>query len=146
MLTRLVIFISLLTLPHISWLTDIQNAESIARKENKLILLNFSGSDWCGPCIRLHKEFLDGEAFNQFADSHLILLNADFPRSKKNQLSKEQQGKNNALADAYNKNGIFPLTLLLNTEGKVLKTWEGYPSESILEFINEINSVPDVHQ
>ncbi|MFS8083612.1 MAG: thioredoxin family protein [Ginsengibacter sp.] len=146
MLFRLLLFISLLTIPHPDWLTDIHKAETVAKKENKLILLNFSGSDWCGPCIRLHKEFFDGEAVNQFAAGHLILLNADFPRSKKNQLSKEQQGKNNELADTYNKTGIFPLTVLLNSEGRVLKTWEGYPSESILEFINEINSVPDAHQ
>jgi thioredoxin-related protein len=145
MLTRLVLFITLLTIPHINWLTDIQKAETTAKQEHKLVLLNFSGSDWCGPCIRLHKEFFDGNAFNEFAENHLILLNADFPRSKKNQLSKEQQDKNNDLADMYNKNGIFPLTLLLSTDGKVLKTWEGYPSESILEFINEINSVPDAH-
>lgn len=146
MLSRLVLIISLLSLPHPNWLSDLQAAETTARQENKLILLNFSGSDWCGPCIRLHKEFFAGEAFNQFAVGHLTLLNADFPRSKKNQLSKEQQAKNNKLADIYNKTGIFPLTLLLNTEGKVLKTWEGYPSESILEFINEINSKADVHQ
>jgi thioredoxin-related protein len=127
--------------PTINWQTDIQHAEQSAKAEHKLIVLNFSGSDWCGPCIRLHKEIFESEVFTIFANEHLVLVNADFPRSKKNQLSKEQQKKNDDLADVYNKEGIFPLTLLLTPDGKILKKWEGFPKESADEFTHEINTV-----
>lgn len=109
------------------WHYNLEEAESIARQEHKHILLNFSGSDWCGPCIMLRKEILDDTAFLKMADTTLILVNADFPRKKKDQLSGSQQKINNALADQYNAEGQFPRTLLLNAEGRVLKTWDGYP-------------------
>jgi len=50
-----------------SWETDFEKAKQTASKEHKYILLNFSGSDWCGPCIRMHKEILETEGFQQFA-------------------------------------------------------------------------------
>jgi len=139
----LITFLSVAFLSPTPWQTDIEKAEQSAKVEHKVILLNFSGSDWCGPCIRLHKEIFDSEVFTKFSAEHLVLLNADFPRLKKNQLSKEQQKKNDEMAEAYNKDGIFPLTVLLNPEGKVLKRWEGFPKESAEEFINEINAVAD---
>ena len=122
------------------WSLDLLSAKKQAHEENKMILLNFSGSDWCGPCIRLHKEILSSAAFEAYAKDHLVLLNADFPRMKKNQLSKEKQAQNDALADAYNKNGTFPLTLLLSADGKILKQWEGFPNETPEEFITDISS------
>ena len=133
-------FLSLITIQSIVWQTDFKKAQQSAKENHKLILLNFSGSDWCGPCIRLKKEIFDNETFVKFSTEHLVLVNADFPRLKKNQLSKEQQKHNDELADIYNKNGIFPLTLLLNSDGKVLKKWEGLPNESADEITNEINT------
>ncbi|MEO9211196.1 MAG: thioredoxin family protein [Ginsengibacter sp.] len=137
----LILLFSSITLLSNVWQTDLNKAKQMAKEEHKFIILSFSGSDWCGPCIRLHKEIFDSEIFTNYANEHLVLLNADFPRAKKNQLSKEQQKKNDELADVYNKNGVFPFTLLLNSEGKILKTWEGFPMESAKEFTNEINSV-----
>lgn len=143
------LFISLFsffTLQSIVWLTDFKKAKETANLEHKFILLNFSGSDWCGPCIRLHREIFNNETFSNYASQHLVLVNADFPRLKKNQLLKEQQKKNDEMADAYNKEGVFPLTLLLNSEGKVLKKWEGFPNESVDEFIGEINTLTDANK
>jgi len=143
-----IIIISLLStfLVASAWQTDIKKAEQIAQTENKFIVLNFSGSDWCGPCIRMHKEIFDSEVFSKFAADNLVLVNADFPRSKKNQLSKEQQKKNDEMADTYNKDGVFPLTLLLTSDGKVLKKWEGYPSESPDEFTNQVKALLDANK
>jgi thioredoxin-related protein len=126
-----------------NWFSDFQQARQIAAAENKYILLNFSGSDWCGPCIRLKKTIFETEAFDNLAKYKLILVNADFPRLKKNALPSEQQKKNDALADQYNPKGLFPLTLLLNAEGKVIKTWEGLPAGTPEEFVNQILSVTD---
>ncbi len=76
------------------WLLNFESATNAAVKENKYILLNFSGSDWCGPCIKMKKEVFESEAFLSLAEEHLVLVRADFPRSKKNQLSKEQTKHN----------------------------------------------------
>ena len=125
------------------WQPDFQTAQKEAVAKHHLILLNFSGSDWCGPCIRMHKEIFDSPAFSAFADSCLELVNADFPRSKKNQLSKVIQKQNEALADKYNPEGKFPFTLLLNASGKVIKTWDGLPDENAEQFTSQVKNICD---
>jgi len=122
------------------WGTDFEKARQQAKTEHKQILLNFSGSDWCGPCIMMHKQIFESDVFRQYAEEKLVLVNADFPRSKKHQLSKEQQAQNDALAGKYNTEGIFPLTLLIDENGKVLKTWEGLPDLSAAEFTAAIKA------
>lgn len=121
--------------------TRFEKAKKTASEQNELILLNFSGSDWCIPCIKLHKNIIETETFKQLTTDHILeYVNADFPRSKKNQPSAEIKKENELLSDKYNSKGIFPYTILLNSEGKVLKTWEGLPSENALAFSNEIKS------
>ena len=128
-----------------SWLTDFEKAKQSAQTEHKLILLNFSGSDWCGPCIRMHKEIFESSTFTTYSNDHLILVKADFPRLKKNQLPQDQQAKNDQLADTYNKEGKFPMTLLLNADGKVLKKWEGLPALDADAFTNQVKVIADAN-
>ncbi len=130
----------------LQWEPNFEQAKKLAKEKNELILLNFSGSDWCVPCIGLRQEFLEKTAFSEFASKNLILFNADFPRKKKNTGSIEQIKQNEALAEQYNMNGIFPLTLLLNSEGKVLKTWEGKPKISVEQWIDEIQAVCEANK
>lgn len=125
------------------WHTNLKEASSIAADKHQLILLNFSGSDWCGPCIRLRKEILDGPEFQKMADTSLVLVNADFPRNKKNQLDKTLQQQNDELAAKYNSTGKFPLTLIMTADGKVIKTWEGFPKTGSQPFIDDIKSIID---
>jgi thioredoxin-related protein len=142
-----ILFLAWLTVMGVTltqWQTDMETAQKIAREKDRLILLNFSGSDWCGPCIRLRKEIFDAPAFAGMADSNLVLLNADFPRSKKNQLPKAQQQHNDALADQYNPQGKFPFTLLLTADGKVLRSWEGFPPDAA-QFIQQVKSLADAN-
>src|SRR3978361_777760 len=108
----------------ITWLGNFNEAKTEAAKTHKFILINFSGSDWCGPCIRLRKEILESSTFTDYAAEHLLLVRADFPRQKKNQLSKEQIKLNEDLADKYNPDGKFPYTLVVDENGKVLKAWD----------------------
>lgn len=122
------------------WHNNLEEAKNIAQKEHKYILLNFSGSDWCGPCIRMRKEFFESGVFKELADSELVLVNADFPRNKKNQLPPAQQKINDEMADKYNSQGKFPYTLLLDRSGKVLKAWEGLPEESVESFTVDIRN------
>ena len=126
------IFLNLLV-----WDNDFSVAQQNAKQQHRLILLNFSGSDWCGPCIKLKKDVFESSEFTTFAENNLELIRADFPRLKKNQLAKDQQAKNDALAEKYNSSGKFPLTVLLNDQGKVLKEWEGY-QPSLSKFLAEI--------
>ena len=109
-----------------------------AKEEHKKVLFFFSGSDWCSPCVRFKKNYIDNPSFKEFASTNLILYNADFPKLKKNALSKEQTAENEKLAEKYNPKGIFPLIILLNENGTVLKKWEELPSETIEVFINQL--------
>ncbi|HEY2350185.1 MAG TPA: thioredoxin family protein [Puia sp.] len=122
------------------WHYSLEEARNIAQKEHKYILLNFSGSDWCGPCIRMRQEFFESAVFKEMADSELILVNADFPRNKKNQPSAMQQKMNDEMADKYNSKGRFPYTLLLDSDGNVLQTWDGFPEESVESFTIDIRN------
>lgn len=123
-----------------AWRHNLDDAKQLAKKEHKHILLNFSGSDWCGPCIRLRTEIFESEVFKKMADTELILVNADFPRKKKNQLSAPQQKLNDAMADRYNAQGKFPYTLLLDTDGRILKTWDGLPNITAEDFTTEVRN------
>src|SRR5690348_7808884 len=81
------------------WETDFDSAQKKAKQEHKLILLNFSGSDWCIPCINMRHDIFESKSFTDYAENNLVLVNADFPRLKKNRLSREQESKNDKLAD-----------------------------------------------
>lgn len=116
----------------------LQNSLVKAKQEHKKVLLYFSGSDWCAPCIKFKKTFIQNEAFQSFASENLIVVNADFPRLKKNALSAEQTTENEKLADKYNANGIFPLVLVLDENGKILKKWEKLPEETIDTFLAQL--------
>lgn len=127
--------------PAAQWGNDFEKAKDQASKEQKLILLNFSGSDWCGPCIRLKKDIFASETFGQFAAARLVLVNADFPRAKKNQLPAAQQSHNDKLAEQYNAKGSFPMTLLLSADGRVIKSWEGYPNMDAEGFVSQLKQL-----
>jgi thioredoxin-related protein len=126
------------------WHPDFDTAKKLAKENGKYILLNFSGSDWCAPCIKLHQEVFGSKEFEQLANNSLELYNADFPRKKKNQLSKELQERNDALAEKYNPLGKFPYTVILTADGKVVKAWEGYPHNNSTLFLEQLKSVCDV--
>jgi len=97
------------------WLTDLPKAQEQAKKDNKLVLLDFTGSDWCGWCIKLKKEVFDTKEFKDYADKNLVLVEVDFPRKK--QQSEEQKKANQALQEKYKIEG-YPTIIVLDSEGK----------------------------
>ncbi len=127
------------------WQTDFEAAKRSAAQKHQLILLNFSGSDWCAPCIRMKRDIFGSESFSKMADSTLVLVNADFPRNKKNQPAEQVKKQNEQLADKYDPEGKFPFTLLLDADGKVLKAWEGEPSINGAQFAAEVKSIADAY-
>ena len=70
----------------------------------------------------------------------MVVYNADFPRQKKNQLAKEIAIENGKLAEKYNSKGQFPMILLLNDKGEIIKKWEQLPSETLDQFIEKLKS------
>ena len=122
----------------LTWLKNMEEAKGQAKKEQKYILLNFSGSDWCIPCMRLEKDVFDANVFADYAAGHLVLVNADFPRNNKNQLTKQQQKINDVLAEKYNPQGSLPFTLLLDSDGNTIKIWDGYYKDGAENFVAEI--------
>lgn len=130
-----IIFSSLSTMAQ----SNLDKALQKAKTEHKTVFVNFSGSDWCRSCILLKKTILNTEEFKKFANEKLVILDVDFPKLKKNKLSKEQTEINEALAAKYNSNGQFPTILLLNSDKKVLgKT--GYKKVSPEAYIKHIQS------
>ena len=99
------------------WLTDWEAAKAKAKAENKPILINLTGSDWCGWCIKIEKEVFSQKAFKDFAAANLILMEADFPKKKEQPAELKKQ--NAALEKQYPASG-FPTVYLLDSEGKKL--------------------------
>jgi len=97
------------------WLTDFEQARKAAAKRGVPILADFSGSDWCGWCIKLDKEVLSQEEFKAFAKENLVLFVADFPQRK--QQPEEVAAQNKELAARYGVRG-FPTVLLIDAKGK----------------------------
>lgn len=118
-----------------SWLTDLPKAQAQAKAENKLVLMNFTGSDWCGFCIKLHKEVFSKSEFKEFAAKHLVLVEVDFPQEKKQ--SQELKKANAALEKKY-KVGGYPTLVILNGDGKKLEVIEGYPGGGAKAFVDRL--------
>jgi thioredoxin-related protein len=122
------------------WRSDFDKAKADAKAQHKLVLLKFSGSDWCIPCIRMEKDIFSKDTFQHFAESNLVMVNADFPRLAKNKPDKAVVKQNDALAEKYDRQGHFPYTVLLDADGRVLKVWDGYTGVKPEELIAQIRS------
>jgi thioredoxin-related protein len=123
-----------------NWKTNFDDAKQEALKDNKNILLVFSGSDWCAPCIKLDNVVWKSEAFKSESEKNGVIYKADFPKKKANQLSPELTESNNKLAEKYNKNGSFPLVILLDKTGKVIGM-TGFKNISATDYIQLIHSL-----
>ncbi len=121
------------------WETDFETAKTLAANQDRNIVLVFSGSDWCAPCIKLERKVWSTNTFIDYAAENFVLLKADFPKKKKNRLPKETIAQNKALAEKYNLEGIFPLVVIMNEKGEVLKT-TGYEKMDVDEYIAVFNS------
>lgn len=107
------------------WFRQMEEAKQAAILKGVPILMVFSGSDWCRPCIQMRQEIWDNPVFLAYAHESLVLLELDFPARKKNKLSAEQTAHNEALAERYNPRGEFPAAVLADSEGREL-THFGY--------------------
>ena len=99
------------------WVSDFEAAKAKAKDEKKLLLVDFTGSDWCGWCIKLKNEVFDKEAFRTEAPKQFVCVELDFPQGK--ELSKEIKEQNEKLSEQYKVNG-FPTVLVMDPEGQVI--------------------------
>src|SRR5688572_14674625 len=120
------------------WLTNPVDARNQARKENKVILLDFTGSDWCPPCKRLKAEVFDTPQFDEFARKKLVLLEVDFPRDK-SKLDAMTQAENAKLKQRFGVNS-YPTVILLDQNSQELGRMKGYGGGSPEAYIQKIEA------
>jgi len=118
-------------------MTSYEQAQQEAKANNKLMLLDFTGSDWCGWCIKLDKEVFSKAEFKDYASKNLVLMEVDFPHAKPQ--SAELRKQNQELAQEYRVEG-FPTIVVLNGDGRPVGTL-GYMPGGPSAFIAELEKL-----
>lgn len=109
------------------WLTNIEEAKKISAATKKPILVYFTGSDWCAPCIALKSDFFGAEKFQQEYANDFVFVMIDYPR-RKDILTAEQTKYNRTMIDKYNKTKTFPKIIMLDKNGSEIGKLSGYSS------------------
>lgn len=126
----------------LEWRTDLAQAAADARQDQRLLLLNFSGSDWCGWCKKLDAEVFSRPAFQEYAASNLVSVLADFPR--RTPQDKALKAQNERLMQQFQVDG-FPVVLIFNPDGELIGQL-GYQPGGPAGFIQAIRQVQARHQ
>jgi protein disulfide-isomerase len=121
-----------------AWLTDYKKAQEEAKAGNKILLLDFTGSDWCGWCKKFDKEILLQPQFKDFARDNLVVVELDFPRAKPQ--TPELRKQNMELMRQYDVVG-FPTIVVLNANGQELWRYPGYFPEGLTAFIAQLQKL-----
>jgi len=117
------------------WLTDLAKAQEKAKAEKKLVLLDFTGSDWCPPCKSLHNTVLTSAEFTKFAKDNLVLVEVDFPRSKPQ--SAELKAANRKLSEKYKIEG-YPTVIVLDSNGKEISREVGFSGTPAKDYVAKL--------
>jgi thioredoxin-related protein len=120
-----------------TWLTDLPQAEAQAKSENKLVLMDFTGSDWCPWCIKMDKETLTQTEFADYAKKNLVLVLVDFPNHKEQ--STALKAANKALAKKYGVDG-FPTFVEVKPDGTEVTRQVGYLDGGPKAFIAQLDA------
>lgn len=125
----------------LTWHTDMTKARETAKAQNKAVLVDFTGSDWCGYCIKLDKEVFATKDFAEFAAKNLVLVKADFPRKTKLDpaLVKSNAALQKKYADPFQG---YPTVVLVDASGKKLGEKVGYaPGSGPAAYLKDINGM-----
>lgn len=118
-----------------AWLTDLPAAQAQAKAQNKIVLMDFTGSDWCPWCIKFRKEVLDSKEFQDYANQHVVEVELDYPHTKSQ--SAELKQANAALKEKYKIQG-FPTLVVLDQKGKEIGRQVGYEEGGAKAFIAKL--------
>jgi thioredoxin-related protein len=119
------------------WDDDCEKSLAKAKEDQKMVLLDFTGSDWCGYCIKLDEEVFSKSAFKKFAKENLVLVELDYPRGKN--LPKKTKEQNDGLKSKYGISG-YPTIILLDSEGKEAARWVGYKATLLDELKDRVKA------
>jgi len=133
-----ILFAAPLAQAEFGWLNDYKKAQQEAKANNKFLLLDFTGSDWCFWCKKFDAEILSQAQFKDFARENLVLLEIDFPRAKSQ--SPEIKKQNEELAQQYQIMG-FPTIVVLSADGQKLWQYDGYFPDGAAAFIAELEKL-----
>jgi len=115
------------------WTTDLDKALEKAKAEKKSVLVEFTGSDWCPPCIAMRKNVFSKKEFIDAAAKKFVLVELDFPKG-----DQAVADKNEPMAKKYNIEG-FPTVILLTPEGKEITRFFASEFPQIDTFLEHIN-------
>jgi protein disulfide-isomerase len=121
-----------------AWLTDYKKAQQEAKSSNKLLMLDFTGSDWCGFCFQMDRAILSQPQFKDYASKNLILMEVDFPRRKLQSIDTKKQ--NEELAERYQIEG-FPTIVILDGDGRTVWRYDGLFTGGPTAFIAELEKL-----
>ena len=120
------------------WLTDLPKAQAQAKKEGKLVFMDFTGSDWCPPCKKLHSDILATKDFLAFASKNLVLVEVDFPNNKPQ--SAQLKKANEALSNKFKVEG-FPTVIVLDADGKIVFREVGFSGTALPDYIAKLGKL-----
>ena len=119
------------------WMTDFEAAKAKAKAEKKVLLLDFTGSDWCGWCIKLDKEVFSKKEFQEYAAEKLVLVKVDFPRTTK--LAPELEKQNKDLAKKYEIQGYPTIKLVKPSGSEIAET--GYEEGGPVKYVESLKKL-----
>ena len=120
------------------WLDNQPAALAQAKADKKMVLMDFTGSDWCSWCIKMDKEVFSTPEFKEYAKDHLVLLELDYPHEKA--IAPQTKEQNAKLAEEYGVEG-FPTMIVLDADGKKIKEFGGYQAGGAKAFIAELEKL-----
>lgn len=125
------------------WMTDLEAAKAKAAAENKAVLIDFTGSDWCGWCIRLRQQVLDTPAFEAYAKDKFVLMEVDVPNNPK--FDPELRKRNEKLCEQFSVDG-FPTIMVITPQGEVVGGFGGFKPtvEATAESLNAALATADL--
>lgn len=119
------------------FLNNFETGKKKAAAENKSILVKFTGSDWCPPCIKLNKEVFSKKSFKSKVEKDFVVVVLDYPRKKK--LPAAQTKANKEIAKKYGLKS-YPTVMLMDSEGKVFKSMSGYSGGGVEPYLKTLSS------
>ncbi|HEY3915068.1 MAG TPA: thioredoxin family protein [Verrucomicrobiae bacterium] len=127
-----------LAMAEATWLTSLPEAQALAKKENKLVFMDFEGSDWCPPCKKLDSDVFSKPEFEAYAKKNIVLVKVDFPDAKPQ--TAELKAANKALSEKYKVNG-YPTLIVVKPDGTVVWESEGYPHGGLSDITAAVDKV-----